>query len=122
MLANVFFQNVIRHHKAFIRREKLLLFKIETVLAVEIANRPDRLGHDMKSAQVWNFASFVRGCCVHTSTKFGSMVDGTAQIVRDIPSPFAIVYAINDRVKICAYHMTRLRCSRKHDISIKLVM
>src|ERR1700684_2269957 len=69
MLSNVFFQNLVWHEQAFIRREKLLLFQIETVLAVEIADGPDRLGHNMKSALVWNFGSFGQGCCVHCQRK-----------------------------------------------------
>ena len=56
---------MVRHRKMFVCRKKVLLFEVETVLAVETANRPDRLGHYMKRAQVWSFATLVNRRCIH---------------------------------------------------------
>jgi len=61
MLADVFFQHAIRHRKTLMGWKKPLFLKVETVFAIEITKRPDRLGHDMERAQLWNFASIVQG-------------------------------------------------------------
>jgi hypothetical protein len=41
--------------------KKLLLLEVETIFAIEIAKRPDRLGHDMECPQFWDVASIVKG-------------------------------------------------------------
>ena len=41
--------------------KKPLFLKVETVFAIEITKRPDRLGHDVERAQLWDFASIVQG-------------------------------------------------------------
>ncbi|MNQ70756.1 hypothetical protein D3C85_854010 [compost metagenome] len=42
-------QHIIGHPEAFARRKQLFFFQIEAIAAIEITNRPDRLGHEVQA-------------------------------------------------------------------------
>jgi hypothetical protein len=48
VLADVFFQHFVTHPPLVLALVQLLLFQIEAVFAVEVADRPDRLGQQVK--------------------------------------------------------------------------
>ena len=48
-LGDVSLQDIILHFEILAGGKKFFLFKIEAVFAIEVANRPDRLGHHMEA-------------------------------------------------------------------------
>ena len=48
VLPHVGLEDHVGHFEIFVRGEELLFFEIEAVFAVEVADRPDGLGHDVE--------------------------------------------------------------------------